>query len=99
VRLSASLSGTLIVAYRSTPSQPSNDFNEFLLLLEIMVDFVALRGVPAAHFGKELHRSELVGEFDLAALRVVGLRQPMISGHFSDGRFQNLNQVLNCLIP
>ncbi|MGA9575985.1 MAG: hypothetical protein WBV90_00055 [Terrimicrobiaceae bacterium] len=69
-----------------------------LLLLEIMVDFVALRGLPSAHFGKELHRAELVGEFDLAALRVVGLRQPVIDGHFSDGGFQNLHQVLNRLI-
>ena len=33
-----------------------------LLLLEIMVDFVALRGLPSAHFGKELHRAELVWE-------------------------------------
>ena len=62
-------------------------------------DFVAVRDLPSAHFGKELHCAELVGEFDLAALRVVGLCQPMIGGYFSDRRFQNLNQVLNCLIP
>ena len=43
-------------------------------------------------------RAELVGEFDLAALRVVGLRQPVIDGHFSDVGFQNLHQVLNRLI-
>jgi cytochrome c peroxidase len=46
-----------------------------------------------------LHRAELVGKFDLASLRVVGLRQAVIGGYFSDGRFQNLHQVLNCLIP
>jgi len=40
----ASLSSTLITAYRSPSAQSSDDFNEFLLLLEIMVDFVALRG-------------------------------------------------------
>ena len=52
----ASSSGTLIVACRSTPSQLCDDFNEFLLLLEIMVDFVALRGLPSAHFGKAARR-------------------------------------------
>ncbi len=30
--------------------------------------------VPAAYFRNQLHRAELVWEFDLAALRVVGLR-------------------------
>jgi hypothetical protein len=48
--------------------------NELLLLLDTMLEIVLLRLVPTAHFGKELHRAELVGEFDLAALRVVGLR-------------------------
>jgi hypothetical protein len=56
-------------------------------------------GLPSAHFGKQLHRAELVWEFDLAALRVVELRQAVIGGNFSDGRLQNLHQVLNCLIP
>ena len=95
----ASLSSTLIVARRSTSAQSSDDFNEFLPLLETMLDLVAFRGLPSAHFGKELHRAKLVGKFDLAALRVVGLRQPVFGGYFSDGRFQNLHQVLNCLIP
>jgi hypothetical protein len=98
LRQSRQLSGTLIVACRSTSSQPSDDFNKLLLLLEIMVDFVTLRGLPSAHFGKELHRASLLGEFDLAALRVVGLRQSVIDGYFSDGRFQDLHQVLNCLL-
>ena len=40
----------------------------------------------------------LFGKFDLAARRVVGLRQPVIDGHFSNGGFQNLHQVLNRLI-
>ena len=62
-----------------------------------MLDLVLLGLVPSTHFGKQLHRAELVGEFDLAALRVVGLRQAVIGGYFSDGRFQNLHQVLNCL--
>ena len=39
-----------------------------------MLDLVLLRGLPSEHFGKELHRAELVWDFDLAALRVVGLR-------------------------
>src|SRR4030095_14290060 len=46
----ASLSSTLIVAYRSTPSQPCDD-------LDVpMLDLVLLRGLPSAHLGKELHR-------------------------------------------
>ena len=69
----ASLSGTLIVVCRSTSAQSCDDFNEFLLRLVPMLDLVALRGLPSTHFGKELHRAKLVGEFDLAALRVVGL--------------------------
>ena len=81
------------------PAQSSDDFNELLLRLVSMLELVLLGLVPSTHFGKELHRAELVGEFDLAALCVVGLRQSVIGGHFSDGRFQNLNEVLNCLIP
>jgi hypothetical protein len=54
--IAPALSGTLIVAYRSTPSQPSDDFNEFLLRLVPMLDLVALRGLPSTHFGKQLHR-------------------------------------------
>jgi hypothetical protein len=61
LRQSRQLSGTLIVACRSTSSQPSDDFNKLLLLLEIMIDFVTLRGLPSAHFGKELHRASLLG--------------------------------------
>ena len=95
----ASLSGTLIVPCRSTSAQPSDHFNEFLPLLESMLELVLLGLVPSAHFGKQLHRAKLVGEFDLATLRVVGLGQPMIGGYFSDGRFQNPHQVLNRLIP
>jgi hypothetical protein len=53
----APLSSTLIVSYRSAPSQPSDDFNEFLPLLETMLELVLLRGLPSAHFGKELHRA------------------------------------------
>ncbi len=49
-----------------------------------------LRARPCNPFGRI--------EFDLAALRVVGLRQPVIDSHFSDGGFQNLHQVLNRLI-
>jgi hypothetical protein len=97
LRLSRQLSDRLIVAYCSTSTQSSDDFNEFLSLLESMLDLVLLRSGPSAHFGKELHRAELVGEFDLAALRVVGLRQSVINGYFRDGSFQNLHQVLNRL--
>jgi hypothetical protein len=43
-----------------------------------MLELVLLRLVPIAHFGKQLHRAELIGEFDLAALCVVGLRQSVI---------------------
>ena len=39
LRLSRQLSGTLIVACRSTPSQPCDDFHEFLPLLETMLEF------------------------------------------------------------
>ena len=81
----ASFSGTLIViSWRSAPPHLPSSFP---------------LGLPSAHFGKELHRAELAGDFDLAILRVVGLRQPMIGGYFSDGRFQNLHQVSNCLLP
>ena len=52
-----------------------------------MLDLVALRGLPSAHFGKQLQRAELLGKFDLASLRVVGLRQAVIGGYLSDGRF------------
>jgi len=84
---SPTLGGTLIVACRSPSSQPRYDFNEFLLLFECMLELVLLRLVPIAHFGKQLHRAELIGEFDLAALCVVGLRQSVIGGYFSDGSF------------
>ena len=72
----ASSSGTLIVACRSTPSQLCDDFNEFLLLLEIMVDFVALRGLPSAHFGKLRGGLQFAWKADLAsgeqfAMRIV----------------------------
>ena len=63
-----------------------------------MLKLVLLGLVPSAHFGKDLHRAELVWKFDLAALRVVGLRQAVIGGYFSDGSFQNLHQVLNRLV-
>ena len=62
-----------------------------------MLELVFLRLIPTTHFGKELHRAELVWEFDLATLRIVGLRQSVIDGYFSDGRFENLYQILNCL--
>ena len=52
------LSGTLIVACRSTSSQPRYDFNEFLLLFESMLELVLFRLVPIAHFGKQLYRAE-----------------------------------------
>lgn len=50
----------MIVAYRSTPAQSCDDLNEFLLLLETVLEIVLLRFVPSAHFGKELHRAQLV---------------------------------------
>ena len=53
----ASSSGTLIVACRSPSAQSSDDFNEFLLLLESMLELVLLGLVPTAHFGKQLHRA------------------------------------------
>jgi hypothetical protein len=53
-----------------------------------MLDLVLLRLVPAAHFGKELQRAELVGEFDLAAFGIVGLRQSVLGGYFSNGSFR-----------
>ena len=74
--------------YRSTPSQPCDDFDDLLLLFESMLDLVLFRLIPSAHFGKQLHRAELVGKFDLATLRVVGLRQAVIGGNFSDGSFR-----------
>ena len=92
------LTGTLIVACRSTSAQSCDDCNEFLPLLEPMLELVAIRCRPSTHFGKQLHRAELVRKFNLATLRVVGLRQSVIGGYFSDGSFQNLHQVLNCLI-
>ena len=45
VSIAPALPDILVVPHRSASSQPSDDFNEFLLLLEIMVDFVALRGL------------------------------------------------------
>jgi hypothetical protein len=53
----ASLSGTLMVACRSPSSKPSDDFNEFLPLLETMLELVLLGLVPSTHFGKQLHRA------------------------------------------
>ena len=47
-----------------------------------MLDLVALRGLPSAHFDKQLQRAELLGKFDLARLR-----QAVIGGYLSDGRF------------
>jgi hypothetical protein len=88
------LPGTLIVACRSTSAQSCDDFNQVLLRLVSMLELVLLRFVPSAHFGKQLQRAKLVGDFDLATLRVVGLGQAVIGGYFSDGRFQNLHQVL-----
>ena len=72
------VSGTLIVARRSTSAKPSYDFNELLPLLESVLELVRLRVISAAHFGKQLHRAELVRKFNLATLRVVGLRQSVI---------------------
>ena len=86
----ASLSDTLIVACRSTSAQSSFDFNQVLCAFS-MLELVLLGLVPSTHFGKQLHRAELVRKFNLAALRVVGLRQSVIGGYFSDGRFQNLH--------
>ena len=56
------LLATLIVVCRSTPAQTCDDFDELLLRLVPMLDLVFLRGVPSAHFGKELHCAKLVGE-------------------------------------
>jgi hypothetical protein len=92
VRLRASLSGTLVIAYCSTPSQPRDDFHQVLLRLVSMVELVLLRFVPSAHFGKQLHRAKLVGDFDLATLRVVGLGRSVIGGYFCDGGFQDLHK-------
>ena len=72
---------------------------KLLLRLISVLELVLLGLVPSTHFGKELHRAKLVGEFDLAALGIVGLRQSVIGGYFCDGSFQNLHQILNCLIP
>jgi len=84
----ASLSGTLIVPCRSPSAQSSDDFNQVLLRLVSMLELVLLGLVPAAHLCKQLHRAKLVGKFNLATLRVVGLRQPMMGGYFSDGGFR-----------
>jgi hypothetical protein len=62
-----------------------DDFDGLLLRLVPMLDLVALRGLPSAHLGKELHRAKLVGEFALAALCVVGLRQAVIGGYLGQG--------------
>ena len=56
----ASLSGTLIVPCHSASAQSSDGFNEFPLL-EIMVDLVALGGLPSAHFGKKCIAPSLLG--------------------------------------
>jgi hypothetical protein len=84
----ASLSGTLIVAHRSTPAQSSDDFNQVLLRLVSMLELVLLGLVPTTHFGKQLHRAELVRKFNLAAFGIVGLRQSVLGGYFSDGSFR-----------
>jgi hypothetical protein len=57
----ARLSGALIVPCRSTASQTCDDFNRLLPLLEAMLELHLFRFVKTAHFGKELHRAELVG--------------------------------------
>ena len=72
--------------------------HELLLRLETMLELVLLGLVPCTHFGEQLHRAKLVGKFNLAALRVEGVRQAVIGGNFADGSFQDLNQVLNCLV-
>jgi hypothetical protein len=64
-----------------------------------MLELVLLGLIPAAHVGKQLHRAERARKFNLATLRVVGLRQSVIGGDFCNGRFQNLHQVLDCLTP
>ena len=53
--LSRQLSGTLIVACRSTSAKPSYDFNEFLLRLVSMLDLHLFRLVKAAKFGELLN--------------------------------------------
>ena len=58
----AQLTGTLIVACRSTSAQSSDDFNEFPLLLVPMLD-LHLRFVKTAKFGELLYCPELVGHF------------------------------------
>ena len=62
-----------------------------------MPELVLLWIIPSAHLASNCIAPSLLEELDLAALRVVGLRQSVINGHFSDGGFQNLYQVLNCL--
>ena len=50
------------VLFRAAP-RPRNRAitSTFLPLLETMLELVLLRLVPSAHFGKQLHRAELVG--------------------------------------
>ena len=85
------LTGTLIVACCSTSSKPCDDFNEFLPLPETMLELVLLWLIRSAHLASNCIAPSSLGEFDLAALRVVGLRQAVISGNFSDGSFQYLH--------
>jgi hypothetical protein len=64
-----------------------------------MLHLVLFWLVPAARLASSCIAPSFLGEFDLAALRVAGLRQSVIGGNFSDGRFQNLHQASNGLIP
>ena len=50
----ASLSSTLIVPYRSTSAQSSDDFNQLLLRLVPVLDLYLFRFVKTAKFGELL---------------------------------------------
>jgi hypothetical protein len=56
-----------------------------------MLELVLLWLIRSAHLASNCIAPSSLGEFDLAALRVVGLRQAVIGGNFSDGSFQNLH--------
>jgi hypothetical protein len=74
----ASLSGTLIVACRSTSAQTCDDFDELLLRLVSMLDLHLFRFVKTAKFGELLDGPAFVGHPNFANLQrdLVGLTEP-----------------------
>jgi hypothetical protein len=68
------LPGTLIVASRSPSSKPFDHFNEFLPLLETVLNLVLLRLIPATHLGKLRGGLQLAWKADLASSEQFAMR-------------------------